>query len=181
MPKLPSRDTSGKLFIYNPDTGDITWRHREDASLAWNRQYAGKRTFTSKNKDGYLYSRFINPDTGRSESHLAHRIAYLIHHEISPPPIMDHANGVRTDNRICNLRAATGTQNRQNKGGNMRSTSRFIGVHWAISNRKWRAMIRFGGKSRHIGMFDSEEDAARARDQAALAAFGDFARLNFPS
>lgn len=84
-------------------------------------------------------------------------------------------NGNKLDNRIANLRWATPGQN----AANMRrpyGISRFKGVHpW---QGRWRAMIRERGKTRHIGMYDTEEDAAIAYDERARIVFGQFAATN---
>ncbi len=93
---------------------------------------------------------------------------------------IDHANGDTLDNRRCNLRFATRSQNQMNKppaGG----TSAFKGVYRLRSGpRPWRACIRVGGRRLHLGLFAREEDAARAYDAAARQHFGEFAYLNFP-
>jgi hypothetical protein len=59
-------------------------------------------------------------------------------------------------------------------------TSIYKGVHWAKGSRKWVAKIEVSGRSKYLGSFTVEADAARAYDAAAEAAWGDFARLNFP-
>ena len=59
-------------------------------------------------------------------------------------------------------------------------TSRFKGVCWVEARGKWIAQIKAGDQPRRIGRFDDEEDAARAYDAAAWAAWGVEAYLNFP-
>ncbi len=94
---------------------------------------------------------------------------------------VDHVNLVKLDNRLCNLRAATSQQNKGNQSKHRQNKSGYKGVHWHPQGKKWRAQIRFDRKSRHIGLFEGVEDAARAYDSAALQYFGEFARLNFPA
>lgn len=91
---------------------------------------------------------------------------------------VDHINGSRLDNTRANLRAVTRQQNMMNMGPRANKASRFkgVGLH-AVG--KWNARITAGGKNLHLGMFDSEEDAARAYDAAATQHYGQFARLNF--
>ena len=94
---------------------------------------------------------------------------------------IDHRNGNGLDNKRENLRFSTQSQNCMNQKpkGN---TSKFKGVSWHKINKKWRAMIcepNTGGRSRHIGCYDSEVDAGKAYDRAAIKYFGEFARLNF--
>lgn len=77
----------------------------------------------------------------------------------------DHINRDRLDNRRCNLRVITHAGNAQNlspKG----NTSKYRGVHWYARTRKWRACVSAGGKTRVLGQFDTEEEAAKV----ALAA-----------
>lgn len=91
---------------------------------------------------------------------------------------VDHINGNGLDNRRCNLRFATGSQQSRNLHIG-RGRSLFKGVCWANRQRKWAASISFNGSNKHIGYFEKEEDAARAYDEAAKAYFGEFACLNF--
>jgi hypothetical protein len=90
---------------------------------------------------------------------------------------VDHVNLNGLDNQRANLRAATRAQNAANQESRV-GTSRFKGVE-LHRGRKWRAHICANGHRRHLGMFATEEDAARAYDAAARKAFGPFARLNF--
>lgn len=93
---------------------------------------------------------------------------------------IDHANGDGLDNQRSNLRIATTAQNGANRRKQEGTSSVFKGVTWHKERRRWIAIIRIGGKRRHLGRFANEEDAARAYDAAAFAAWGEFAHLNFP-
>jgi hypothetical protein len=90
---------------------------------------------------------------------------------------VDHKNGNGLDNRKENLRVCSNSQNLMNsvkpKGNN-----RFKGVYYRERNKKFQAMIKAEGKRLHLGLFTSEEDAARAYNDAALTYFGEFAKLN---
>lgn len=59
--------------------------------------------------------------------------------------------------------------------------SGFRGVHWATRRGRWQAQITNSGVHRHLGYFETSEEAARAYDVAALSLHGAFAQLNFPS
>ena len=94
---------------------------------------------------------------------------------------VDHINGDRLDNRRFNLRLCTNQQNQMNKTKRVGSSSRFKGVYFQKTSRKWVAAIQKDRKLKHIGLFSDELDAARAYDAAAKEAFGEFAWLNFPT
>ena len=103
-----------------------------------------------------------------------------MHREILQPPKgmqTDHINRTRSDNRRSNLRVCTSSQNQWNQH-KIRGSSRFKGVSWHKIGKKWQAQIIKNQKHIHLGRFDSEEDAARAYNKAALNYFGEFARLN---
>lgn len=91
---------------------------------------------------------------------------------------IDHIDGDGLNNQRANLRLCTNAQNCWNsksRGG----SSRFKGVAWHKGTARWAAKIMCKGRSVWLGVFESEESAARAYDAAALRLFGRFARLNF--
>jgi HNH endonuclease len=95
---------------------------------------------------------------------------------------IDHANGDGLDNRRANLRPATHGQNQQNSRkartyGGLPPTSRYKGV--SRFSARWKAEIRSPLGYFYLGLFDKEEDAARAYDAKAEQIYGAFARLNF--
>lgn len=95
--------------------------------------------------------------------------------------VVDHINHNGLDNRRANLRLCTVSQNQQNKRSRVGASSRYLGVckhKYASSFGAPRWAVRVERK--HVGLFASEEEAARAYDRVALATFGEFANLNFP-
>lgn len=93
---------------------------------------------------------------------------------------IDHKNGNGLDNRRCNLRFCTQSQNLQNQQRRYTGISQYKGVSWKKQNKKWQAYIRLNCKPQYIGYFSDEIEAAKAYDTKAKELFGEFACLNFP-
>lgn len=99
----------------------------------------------------------------------------LMHTLITGWPMVDHVNGDGLDNRRSNLRPSTHSQNMANRRKYRAGTSQYKGVSlW--QGKRWIAHC--AGK--HLGLFDSELNAAIAYDMAARAKWGEYAALNFP-
>ena len=93
---------------------------------------------------------------------------------------VDHINGDGLDNRRCNLRVCTPTQNAYNKAPQQgKLYSKYKGVTWFKRDNKWKAQIMKDGKNYHLGYFADELDAALAYDKAARKEWGEFAKTNF--
>lgn len=96
-------------------------------------------------------------------------------HGDMPKEKIDHVNGIKDDNRISNIRIATGTENLANIGPKKDNTSGTKNVHWCNSKRRWIAKIKKNGKTRQIGSFLIYDDAVLAALKARVEIFGDFA------
>jgi hypothetical protein len=107
-------------------------------------------------------------------------ISTRMHNLITGLPYVDHENGNGLDNRRANLRPASHGQNMGNKRRYRNNASGFKGVSWHRVSGRWVAQASIAGKRCHLGLFDNPIDAALAYDAAALEAYGEFARLNFP-
>jgi hypothetical protein len=90
---------------------------------------------------------------------------------------VDHRNGTTLDNRRRNLRVASPSNNSANADFPI-GASGFRGV--TLEGLRWRARVVVAGVRVHLGMYDTALEAALAFDQAAYAAYGQFATLNFP-
>lgn len=134
---------------YNQDTGIFTW-------VACRPSISAGKIAGSVAKIGYIYLS-INKN-----KYLAHRLAWFYVHGVWPKHQIDHINGIRTDNRICNLREATNFQNAQNKR-KLRPDNRtgYTGVN-LMKNGKYRARIMVNQKEISLGRFTFIDDAIQA-------------------
>ncbi len=92
---------------------------------------------------------------------------------------VDHINGDKLDNRKCNLRNATRSQNGMNKPKMANNKSGYKGVTFNKRLQKWVAQIKLEDKKMHIGTFFCKIEAAKAFDMKAIALHGEYAKLNF--
>lgn len=186
--KLVSPEDLKRLLRYEPDTGKLFWLPRPieyfrdgegrytaaRAKAIFDTSFADKEALTSISSGGYPRGNLF----GRGL--MAHRAAYCLMNGFWPTHQVDHMNGVRTDNRWSNLREATNQQNQQNSRSARGSSSKYVGVSICKKSGRWIAYICPDGTLINLGRFDTEEEAGRARDKAARAFFGPYARLNFP-
>lgn len=88
---------------------------------------------------------------------------------------VDHVNGNTADNRKQNLRICSHGENLQNRKVGKKHLK---GIWKMPCGIRWRAMITAGKRRHYLGVFDSELDAAKAYNEAAVRLHGQFARLN---
>jgi hypothetical protein len=88
--------------------------------------------------------------------YLEHRIAYYMVHGYCPEAV-DHINGVKSDNKIENLRAATSSENQCNVPLASNNVSGHKGVTMYKRTGKWRAQIAFNKVVKHLGYFETKE------------------------
>lgn len=98
-----------------------------------------------------------------------HRLASLYMTGSFPPDAIDHINGVKTDNRWCNLRAVTLAENNRNLRRKRVNKSGVNGVYWAKREQRWIVQIAINGRRFHVGSFDNIHVAAAHRKAAEKA------------
>ncbi len=146
-----------ELIAYCPETGDFTWKveRRGGRNNAFVFALAG--ALAGFVTHGY---RVIVVEQNRIN---AHRIAFALMNGAFLPRHMDvdHINGIRDDNRWCNLRSATRSQNMQNlKGAHTDNSTGFLGVE--RKRDKFSAQICINGKKKSLGSFHTPEEAHSA-------------------
>ncbi len=165
---LPSAEELHNLFTFDFDRGKMYWKERDlglfatsSAGRSWNKKYAGEEAFYNCS-DGYYCGRIFG------KAYRAHRIIWAAYYGDEAPDgaLIDHINGVPTDNRISNLRIVS-------RVGNMRNMKRHIGgknPHAGVSreNSRWRATIMRNGKTQRLGLFETLEEAINARRNAEI-------------
>jgi hypothetical protein len=93
---------------------------------------------------------------------------------------VDHIDGNGLNNTRANLRFCTNAENSMNRRKRLGVTSQYKGVSWYSKKEIWGADIWIDGRTKNLGTYVLETDAARAYDAAARWLFGEFAQLNFP-
>jgi hypothetical protein len=165
MRQLPSIEQVRNHLSYDPDTGEFTWLvQRRNKALVGSR--AGRTL-----KSGYRSLKLFNVEI------MAHRVAFAVMTGRWPRHLIDHINGNPLDNRWCNLREATNSQNQANRSVVL-SRSGILGVTWHKQSRKWQAAIKQNGKNKHLGLFDDIDEAANAYKRAALDLYGSYSSIN---
>ena len=150
---------------YDPETGFFTWVGDTG------NQYRGTRA-GSIEKKGY---RQIEAEGFR---YMAHRLAWFLMTGSWPKHQIDHINGIKDDNRWCNLREATNAENKRNAGRRADNTSGYKCVTW--HGGKWSVSVKFPWATQQVkcGRFSNIIDAAVCANYNIAYAYGDFARLN---
>jgi hypothetical protein len=105
-----------------------------------------------------------------------HRVVMGLAH--GDPLKVDHIDGNKANNQRSNLRVCTHAQNLWNKPKSKKNTSGFKGVQKMKDCKNWRAIIRANGKTIHIGMFPTPEEAYAAYCKKAREIHGEFANVD---
>ena len=101
----------------------------------------------------------------------------LMHREIMNTPAgydTDHINGVKTDNRRCNLRVCTRSENQANRRAASNNKTRLKGVSKSSRVETFRAEIKANGKHIYLGSFCTPEEAHKSYIAASLKYHGAF-------
>lgn len=105
---------------------------------------------------------------------LTHRAIWLYVYGEEPSGFMDHINGIKSDNRLCNLRIVNKSQNGLNRDKQANNTTGFKGVCFDKNRNKFMAQTTVNGKHYFIGRFESIEDAMSAYQHFCTKMHGDY-------
>ena len=128
----------------------------------------------------WAYERYAVRSTRKNEGPPRRRV-YMHRMILQNTDQIDHIDGDKLNNSRVNLRPCTHSTNGQNSRPRKKRaaiSSSYKGVNWHQKSGKWRAVIAVNGECCHIGLFESETDAATAYNFAAEKYFGEFAKLN---
>ncbi len=164
IPGTLTADGLRSVLDYDAETGNFHWK------VTRGRAIAGAQT-GYKNARGYLIIRIDG------KNYKAHRLAWLYVTGEWPANQIDHINNNPGDNRFCNLREATHSENMMNKSRYANNKSGFKGVHLHKQSKRWRARIRIDNKNISLGLFDTPQLAYAAYCSAAYKLHGEFARV----
>ena len=142
---------ANEYFDYNQSTGLITVKGKY-------------KPVGYQNIRGYIVTQW------NGESYKLHRLAWFCYYGVIPGGEIDHINGVRSDNRIVNLRAVSTQENQKNRRVNKNNTSGVIGIsrYSRYKTVKWRVRIKVNGKDIALGVFDDLNNAKAARKKAEI-------------
>jgi hypothetical protein len=152
-----------ELLHYDPNTGIFTWKV-DKAKNVKKGNIAGRKKINS-----YIQIQ-IN-----KKLYFAHRLAWLYVHGEMPENYIDHVNGIKSDNKILNLRKATPQENQFNRKLNKKSTSGIKGITWHKTNKRWNAVLNVNNKNIHLGSFINLNIAKQVISNARNKYHGDFA------
>ena len=170
--ELPEQKYLQECINYNEDTGLAYWRERPihhfnsvKKQAAFNNNYANKLINSRDNKN------YIIAGVDRKYYKL-HRLIWKLYYGEDPKYFIDHINGDSSDNKISNLRDIDNTYNQRNHTKlSVKNTSGYIGV--SPHQGKWRACIKKDNKTISIGIYDTPEEAAYAKELKMLEFYGE--------
>jgi hypothetical protein len=135
-----------EVLDYDPETGVFTWRIK-----------TSKKVIVGNIAGFHLHHGYLRIKVDKTDF-LSHRLAWHHWYGEWPQHGLDHINGVRSDNRITNLRSVPQSINRQNQRiAHGHSKTGLLGVH--VHRNRFEARIQVNGKTISLGGYASAEEA----------------------
>lgn len=173
---LPSAEYLKQCFYYLPQLGILMWlrrpRHHFDTDhvwKVWNTRYAGTLAGWKDSK-GYL-NIMLNDVQCK-----VHRIAWKLMTGEDSGETIDHKDCDKQNNRWRNLREATQSQQKMNRGIQANNTTGFRGV--CFNGAGYQTQIQHEGRCRHLGIYDTPEEAHEVYCRHAQKLHGEFFNSN---
>lgn len=171
-----------KLLSYDECSGRLVWKPRplkmfssaRDANT-WNTRYAGVDAGTIVGHKSGNYTKYKNVVI-RPSRYKAHRIIWLMQTGNWPKGHIDHIDGNGLNNCWSNLREATASQNAMNQRVRSDSASGIKGVSYDKARNVWYVYIDVDRKRKHLGRYETKDEAAAARLAAEKIYHGEYAR-----
>lgn len=157
-----TQDRLKHLLTYNPETGEFTRNIGVKGAAA-----GGVAGCVMRN--GYIK---ITIDY---KHYYAHRLSWFYVYGEFPESLIDHANGIKSDNRILNLRKASKSQNAFNSKTPVVNSSGVKGVTFNKGAGKWMVQIRTESGKYH-GLYETIEEAKAKADQVRTEMHREFLR-----
>jgi len=174
---MATSDSTSRIVEIPLSKGYVAIVDQQDADLA------SMKWTAQETRAGRTYAIHSTCVKGKKSRVYLHRVIF---HRISPQlvrgAIVDHKDNDPLNNTRINLRIATKSENRRNGKQNSDNQTGFKGVsRTSARNGVWdgryRACITVGGKSVHLGTFDTPQEAYESYCKAAVLHFGEFARV----
>jgi hypothetical protein len=158
--KLPSVEIINELFTLDAETGILYYNVRDEKHFkrpawcsSWNKRYANTSAKLCLNrKDGY---RTVRID---GINYPQHRVIMKMINGVDPD-FVDHINGDRQDNRVCNLRSVAYVDNYKNMSKSSRNKSGYIGVNYRKDDNTWEGRVTINYKDIERKRFKTKEEA----------------------
>jgi len=158
---LPDQALLLELLHYDPLTGILTWRTRDEHHSDYKRfniRYAGLEAFTAKNKRGYRTGTIFGVH------YKASRIIWKMVHG-TDPDVIDHKDGDTQNNRINNLKDVSQAVNTKNRSNYKNNTSGYPGVSWIARLQKWQVTTGGSKNRKYHGVYQNLEEAIQVKQQ----------------
>lgn len=144
-----THEVASKYLKYDPSTGLFYC-----TGVKYCNKPAGSLAGCLHKTKGYIYVSIAG------KTYRAQRIAFLLMTGRHPDYQIDHINGIKSDNRWCNLRDIPAQGNCANRGMFKNNTSGCKGVVWQKNQKKWQVLCRVKGNQYYMGAYSSLEEAA---------------------
>jgi len=161
---LPPLDYLKSILRYNAETGELLWIKTVGPKAKAGSAAGTKITTRHNRKKPYSWMQVGI----KGKAYQAHRIAWYLYYGVDPQnTFVDHINQNPLDNCITNLRLVNHNENNWNASGCLaNNSSGFRGVYKHKQSGKWAACMTINGKTKHLGVFNSPEEASEAYEKA---------------